>query len=43
LGRRASIQHFKVTPEDLIFEDLPVVEYLTFMAIMKQATAHIYA
>lgn len=38
-----SMQHFKVKVADLVFEDLPVVEYLTFMAVMKKADVHIYA
>jgi predicted peroxiredoxin/TusA-related sulfurtransferase len=38
-----SMQHFKVKPEDLIFDDLPIVEYLTFVAIMQKADIHIYA
>jgi TusA-related sulfurtransferase/predicted peroxiredoxin len=38
-----SMRHFKVKAEDLVFDDLPVVEYLTFMAIMKKADVHIYA
>jgi predicted peroxiredoxin/TusA-related sulfurtransferase len=37
-----SMQHFKVTTEDLIFDDLPLVEYLTFMAVMEHADIHIY-
>jgi predicted peroxiredoxin len=38
-----SMQHFKVKSADLIFSDLPVVEYLTFMPIMASAQAQIYA
>jgi hypothetical protein len=34
---------FKVWAEDLIFDDLSIVEYLTFIAIMKVADVHIYA
>jgi len=37
-----SMQPFKVTKEDLIFEDLPIVEYFTFMAVMDQADIHIF-
>jgi predicted peroxiredoxin/TusA-related sulfurtransferase len=37
-----SMQHFKVKAEDLIFDDLPVVEYLTFVAVMREADIHIY-
>lgn len=37
-----SMDHFKVSREDLIFDDLPLVEYLTFMAVMGEADIHIY-
>jgi predicted peroxiredoxin len=37
-----SLQPFKVKTEDLIFDDLPIVEYLTFMSIMEQADIHLY-
>jgi predicted peroxiredoxin len=37
-----SLQHFKVAKENLIFDGLPVVEYLTFAAVMEQADVHIY-
>lgn len=37
-----SMDHFKVEKKDLIFEDLPVVEYLTFMAIMEDADVSLY-
>lgn len=37
-----SMDHFKVSREDLIFDDLPLVEYLTFMSVMEQADVHIY-
>lgn len=37
-----SMEHFKVSREDLIFDDLPLVEYMTFMAVMEQADVHIY-
>lgn len=37
-----SMQPFKVKKEDLIFDDLPIVEYFTFMAVMEQADIHIY-
>jgi len=30
-----SMQHFKVAKEDLAFDDVPIVEYLTFMSVMK--------
>jgi predicted peroxiredoxin/TusA-related sulfurtransferase len=38
-----SMQHFGVKRDDLIFNDLPIVEYFTFMAVMKNARIHIYA
>lgn len=38
-----SMQHFKVSPTDLIFDDLPQVEYLSFMAVMRGADVHIYS
>jgi predicted peroxiredoxin/TusA-related sulfurtransferase len=38
-----SMNHFKVQPEDLIFDHLPLVEYLTFIAVMAEANIHIYA
>jgi len=37
-----SLQPFKVRRQDLIFDDLPIVEYFTFMAIMEQAEIQIY-
>ncbi|MGI9649279.1 MAG: DsrE family protein [Acidimicrobiia bacterium] len=37
-----SMQHFKVEPTDLIFDDLPIVEYLTFMSVMESADIHLY-
>jgi TusA-related sulfurtransferase/predicted peroxiredoxin len=37
-----SMQHFKVEQRDLIFDDLPIVEYLTFMSVMEEADIHIY-
>ena len=37
-----SMDHFKVSEDDLIFDDLPLVEYLTFMAVMEGADIHIY-
>jgi predicted peroxiredoxin len=37
-----SLQHFKVSREDFIYDDLPIVEYLTFMSIMEEADIHIY-
>lgn len=38
-----SMQHFGVKREDLVFDDLRIVEYFTFMAIMRKARIHIYA
>ncbi len=38
-----SMQRFKVDRDDLIFDDVPLVEYLTFMAIMDEADTTIYA
>jgi TusA-related sulfurtransferase/predicted peroxiredoxin len=38
-----SMQHFNVKPDDLIFTDLPVVEYFSFIPIMANAQAQIYA
>jgi predicted peroxiredoxin/TusA-related sulfurtransferase len=40
--RGPSMQHFKVSQKDLIFDDLPIVEYLTFMAVMEDADIHLY-
>ncbi len=37
-----SLQPFKVKQEDLIFDDVPIVEYLTFMSIMEEADIHLY-
>lgn len=37
-----SLPHFKVDPSDFIFPDLPVVEYLTFMAVMERADIQLY-
>lgn len=37
-----SMDHFKVSEDDLIFDDLPLVEYLTFMTVMEGADIHIY-
>ena len=38
-----SMEHFKVRPEDLVFDDLSIVEYLTFTAVMEKADIHLYA
>ncbi|MDH3262094.1 MAG: sulfurtransferase TusA family protein [Acidimicrobiia bacterium] len=37
-----SLQPFKVKREDLIFDDLPIVEYLTFMSVMERTDIHLY-
>ena len=37
-----SLSHFKVDPVDFIYPDLPVVEYLTFMAVMERADIQLY-
>jgi predicted peroxiredoxin/TusA-related sulfurtransferase len=37
-----SLQPFRVKPEDFIFDDLAVVEYLTFMAVMEDADIQLY-
>jgi TusA-related sulfurtransferase/predicted peroxiredoxin len=37
-----SLQPFKVKRQDLVFDDLPIVEYLTFMSIMEGADIHLY-
>ena len=31
-----SMEHFRVLKEDLIFTDLPLVEYLTLMKVMAR-------
>lgn len=37
-----SLQPFKVKREDLVFGDLPIVEYLTFMSIMEDSEIQLY-
>jgi len=37
-----SLEPFKVKPEDFIFDDLQIVEYLTFMSIMEEADIQLY-
>ncbi|MDH3730159.1 MAG: DsrE family protein [Acidimicrobiia bacterium] len=37
-----SMDHFKVDREDLIFDDLPVIAYLTFTPIMAEADVQLY-
>ena len=38
-----SMDRFNVEPNELIFDEVSVVEYLTFMAVMKRADIHIYS
>lgn len=38
-----SMAHFRVAKRDLIFDDLPIVEYLTFTPVMEEADITIYA
>ncbi len=38
----ASMPHFKVKREDLLFDDLPLVEYFTFIAVLEQADVNLY-
>ena len=37
-----SMQHFKLSPEDLAFDDVVVAEYLTFMEVMANPDIHLY-
>lgn len=37
-----SMEHFKVASEELLFDDLPIVEYLSFMRILEEADIHLY-
>jgi predicted peroxiredoxin/TusA-related sulfurtransferase len=37
-----SLHHFKVKREDFVFDDVPIVEYLTFMSVMEDADIHLY-
>lgn len=37
-----SMQHFKVDREDLVFDDVPLVEYFSFMAVMSKADVQLY-
>jgi predicted peroxiredoxin len=37
-----SMQHFRVQKEKLIFDDVPIVEYATFMRVMKDADIHLF-
>ena len=38
-----SLQHFKVARDRLVFDDVRLVAYLTFMAVMEKADIHIYS
>ncbi|MGZ4415491.1 MAG: sulfurtransferase TusA family protein [Gaiellaceae bacterium] len=38
-----SLQHFRVDPDRLVFDDVVVCEYLTFMEVMQQADVQLYA
>ena len=37
-----SLDRFGVRPDELVFEDVSQIEYLTFMAIMQEADIHLY-
>jgi predicted peroxiredoxin len=37
-----SMEHFRVREEDLIFTDLAIVEYLTFMEVMAGSDIHLF-
>lgn len=37
-----SMEHFGVHRDDLIFDDLPIVEYLTFVEVMRRADIQLY-
>jgi predicted peroxiredoxin/TusA-related sulfurtransferase len=37
-----SMEHFKVKPDDLILDEIAVVEYLTFMAVMEEADIQLF-
>ena len=37
-----SIEHYKLDPQDVIFADVPVVEYMTFMSVMRDADISLY-
>lgn len=38
-----SLERFKVSPDDLIFDDVPQVEYLSFVAEMRDSDIQIYS
>jgi len=37
-----SLDHFKVSREDFIYDDFQIVEYLTFMSVIEDADIHLY-
>lgn len=37
-----SLHHFKVAPEDVAFDDVAIIEYLSFMSIMESADIQLY-
>lgn len=37
-----SIPYFKVRPEDVVYPDVPIVEYLSFVPIMERAEIQLY-
>jgi len=37
-----SMRHFRVSKQDLVFDDLPIVEYATFVQVMNDATIHVF-
>ena len=38
-----SMEHFKVDAGEFVFDDVPQVEYLTFMAVMERADIQLYS
>ena len=36
------MEHFRMRKEDLIFTDLPIVEYLTFTEVMAGSDIHLF-
>ena len=37
-----SLQPFKVRREDLLFDDVPIVEYLSFVRVLEDADIQLY-
>jgi predicted peroxiredoxin len=37
-----SMDRFEVSRESLVFDGLPLIEYLTFMTVMEDADIHLY-